>query len=397
MTLLRLAAACLALLLGACATTPSAPARRPLVMISIDGFRSDYIERGLTPTLSRMAAEGVHAERMRPSFPAMTYPNHYTLVTGLRPDHHGLVHNSMEDPRRPGVLFTLSDRRQVMDRFWWDEAEPIWVTAQKAGLKTVNVFWPGSEAAIHGVYPDRWKVFDQSVTADARVDLALSQIRSDHPAYAAIYFDDVDSAGHRFGRDAEETKQALGRVDAAVARLLAGLEAQGLGGKVDVIVASDHGMALAPNHIFLEDVAKGTARVISSGSTSMLEPVAGREAEAQALLVGRHDHMTCWSKAHVPPRFHYGSNPRVAGIVCLGDLGWYLTTHDAKPSKAQHGFDPNLEEMGALFVAWGPSFKTGETIDIMDNVDIYPLAMKLLGVPARPNDGDPDFPAKALR
>jgi predicted AlkP superfamily pyrophosphatase or phosphodiesterase len=271
------------------------------------------------------------------------------------------------------------------------------VTAQKAGLKTINVFWPGSETPIHGVSPDRWKVFDQKITAEQRVDQALDWIKADKPAYSAIYFDDADTAGHTFGPDSQEASQAIARLDAAVARLLAGLKAQGLEGKVDILIVADHGMLLAPNRVDLDQITKGSARIVAGGGTAMLEPVVGREAEANALLVGRHQHMTCWRKEHVPPRYHYGTNPRIAGIVCLGDSGWYLTTTGSLPSKGQHGFDPTLDQMGAVFVAWGPSFKTGATIDVLDNVDVYPLAMKLLGLPPQPNDGDPDFAAKALR
>ncbi len=393
----RLAVLAFALLLSACASLPAAAPRRPVIMISMDGFRADYLDKGLTPTLSRMAAEGVRAEKMRPSFPALTYPNHYALVTGLRPDHNGIVHNLMEDPRLPGVTFTLSDRAQVRNHVWWDEAEPIWVTAQKAGLRTINLFWPGSETPIHGVSPNRWLVFDQKVTAEQRVDQALEWIKTDKPAYSAIYFDDADSAGHTFGPDSEENRQAIARLDVAVARLLAGLKAQGLEGQVDILVVADHGMLLTPNRVDLDQLANGSARIVAGGGTAMLQPVAGREAEAYALLVGRHEHMTCWRKEHVPPRYHYGTNPRVAGIVCLGDPGWYLTTTGSRPSKAQHGFDPTLDAMGAVFVAWGPSFKSGATIDVLDNVDVYPLVMTLLGLPPRPNDGDPNLAAKALR
>jgi predicted AlkP superfamily pyrophosphatase or phosphodiesterase len=398
MILRRLAILSFALLIAACASTPGhGPVRRPLIMISMDGFRADYLGRGVTPTLSALAAGGVHAEGMRPSFPALTYPNHYTLVTGLRPDHHGLAHNNMEDARRPGVPFSLGDRTQVMDRFWWDEAEPIWVTAQKAGLKTVNVFWPGSEAPIHGVSPDRWKVFDQKMPADARVDLLLDWIKADHPAFSALYFDDVDTAGHTYGPPAPEVNTALTRVDTAVARLLAGLKAQGLEGKVDIIIVADHGMTLTPNAIYLDQIAEGTARIIATGSTAMLEPVPGREAEADAKLVGRHEHMSCWRKEHIPPRFHYGTNARVGSIVCLGDQGWYLTRTGSTVSKGNHGADPGLDDMSALFIAYGPAFKQGASIDAMDNVDVYQVAMKLLGLTPLPNDGDPNFPAKALR
>ena len=127
----KLAAAFLALTLGACAAVGppqlrgSAP---PLtVLISIDGFRADYLDRGVTPVLSALAAGGVRAD-MRPSFPSKTFPNHYALVTGLRPDRNGIVDNNMYDVAITPQKFTMS-AAVASDPRWWNEAEPIWVIA----------------------------------------------------------------------------------------------------------------------------------------------------------------------------------------------------------------------------------------------------------------------------
>jgi ectonucleotide pyrophosphatase/phosphodiesterase family protein 5 len=145
----------------------------PVILISIDGFRSDYLDRGITPNLSGLAKGGVRAA-MRPSFPSLTFPNHYTLVTGLRPDHHGIVNNTMTDPERPGITFKLSDHQQVTDQFWWDDGIPFWVDAEKAGIKTATMFWPGSEADIHDVRPSNWVKFDQDMTGENRVQQILA-------------------------------------------------------------------------------------------------------------------------------------------------------------------------------------------------------------------------------
>lgn len=398
---MRLFRACLALAgafwLAACATIPEAP-RRPLIMISMDGFRADYLDRGITPTLSRLAANGVRAKAMRPSFPALTYPNHYTLVTGLRPDRHGLVHNIMEDG---GLRFTLGDRTQVKNPFWW-QAEPLWVTAGRAGRKTASLFWPGDETAINGRQPDRWRTFDQGMPPEARVDLVLQWFAAARPDLTTLYFDDVDTAGHGGGPDSPRASAAVARLDAAVARLIAGLKAQGLDeDDYDLMVMADHGMVRADRLVFLDDAAKGTARVVAGGGTALIEPLPGQEAAAREALVRRHEHMTCWDKGAVPPRFHYGTHTRVPAIVCLGDTGWYLTTRNAAggraPSMGQHGFDPYAPEMAALFIAHGPAFKAGHVIDEMDNVDVYPLAMHLLGVAPQPHDGQWRHVAGALQ
>ena len=387
-----------ALALTACVSPTSRPviaARKPLILISIDGFRAEYVNRGVTPTLSRLATNGAHALVMRPSFPVLTYPNHYTLVTGLRPDHHGLVHNVIEDPAAPGIKFGLGDRGQVRDARWWDQAEPIWVTAQDAGLKANSLFWPGDEAAIHGVRPNRSMTFDQNMSANARVDLVLAWFAADHPDFTDLYFDDVDSAGHSNGPDSPELNQAIARVDAAITRLLAGLARQGLNeDQFNIIIVSDHGMVRADNLVMLDDEAKGTARVVTGGGTAMLEPLPGKEAAAKVALVGRHTHFTCWPKDQIPAQYHYGTNARVSPIVCLGDLGWYLTTHAAAdgktPTMGQHGFDPYALQMAALFVAHGPSVRAGLVLPVIDNVDVYPLVMRLLRLNPWPNDGDPN-------
>src|SRR5450830_2101935 len=133
-----------------------ASARTPVILVSMDGFRPDYLERGVTPNLNQVAASGVRAVAMLPSFPSITFPNHYTLVTGLRPDHHGIVGNTMDDPQIPDQHFSLGNHAAVVDRRWWDQAEPIWVTAEKHGVHAATMFWPGTESDIQGVRPTEW-------------------------------------------------------------------------------------------------------------------------------------------------------------------------------------------------------------------------------------------------
>jgi predicted AlkP superfamily pyrophosphatase or phosphodiesterase len=178
------------------------PARAPLILISIDGFRADYFDRGVTPTLAALAADGVRAQALKPAFPTLTFPNHYTLVTGLYPDHHGIVHNTMQDPVLGRI--SLKDNVAASDERWWAQGEPIWVTAQNQGLRAATMFWPGSEARIHGRRPDYWQPFDADLPFAQRVDTVLAWLElppDRRPAFVTLYFGQVDHAGHDHGPD----------------------------------------------------------------------------------------------------------------------------------------------------------------------------------------------------
>jgi predicted AlkP superfamily pyrophosphatase or phosphodiesterase len=382
------------LLLAARATTPAPAERPPVILISIDGARPDYLDRGVTPTLSALAGEGVRGS-LRPSFPVKTFPNHYTLVTGLRPDRHGVVENNMEDPAIPGVTFKMSNKAAVADRQWWDQGEPIWVAAERQGVKTATMFWPGSEAEIRGVRPTYWLPYQEAMPNDVRVDRLLAWLDlppERRPQFLTLYFHQVDEAGHRAGPDAPEVSAAMSEVDAAVGRLVAGLKARGR--SANLIVVSDHGMAPTPpdRRIFLEDLMPPDAgRALVMGTIMTLYPAPGREVEVERALLRPHPHMTCWRKDEIPPRLHYGRNPRVAPILCLPQMSWTITTRPwaatAKPELGSHGYEPRDPEMAALFVAHGPSFRRGARLPAFDNVDVYPLLARLLKVQPAPGDG----------
>jgi predicted AlkP superfamily pyrophosphatase or phosphodiesterase len=409
MILLRLvrglALSCATLVLTACAQLPAKSLGRgpaPLtVLISIDGFRADYLDRGITPNLSRLAGEGAHGA-IRPSFPSKTFPNHYTLVTGLRPDHHGIVDNNMRDPDIPGVAFSLSNKAAVADAGWWNDGTPIWVTAERAGIASATMFWPGSEAAIQGVRPSLWLPFDQSMPAQARVDQVLAWLDGPKPPkLVTLYFDEVDTAGHNDGPQSEGLAQAVQRTDAAIGRLTEGLRARGL--TANLVVVADHGMApVAPDRaLYLEDLLpKEAGRPQAMGAFMTYFPAPGREAEVEKALLARHPHMACWRKGEIPARYHFGTHRRIPPIFCLPQTGWEITTREfvaRKPLKGgNHGFDPYAPEMAAVFVGHGPAFRRGVTTPLTDNVDVYPVLAKLLGVTPEANDGGETLADAAL-
>lgn len=391
--------------LAGCAIRPSAPALPPptthaVLLISIDAFRADYIDRGLTPNLAEMARDGASAPYMLPSFPSLTFPNHYTLVTGLVPDRNGIVNNTMRDPALG--KFSLSNHAATSDGRWWTEAEPIWVTAQKHGLHTATMFWPGTEAAIHGVRPDHWIPFDDALTPRQRVDKLLSWIDEPgpRPMFDTLYFDDVDHAGHDFGPDSPQVNDALRRVDDALGYLTAQLRRRGLYESMNLVVVSDHGMANVPpgNIVFADQETDLNALdAVSFGVMATFNPKPGVDvSKAVARLLGPHEHMTCYRKEDLPARLDYGRNPRVPAYICLADTGWAIISHEALAkrttpmSRGEHGYDNLDPNMRALFVARGPAFAHGATIAPFPNVDVYPLLAHLLGFEPLPNDGNLD-------
>ncbi|MFL6587108.1 MAG: ectonucleotide pyrophosphatase/phosphodiesterase [Luteimonas sp.] len=387
------------------ASTSVADARPTLLLVSLDGLRPDYLGRGKTPHLDALARGGVQAW-MRPSYPSLTFPNHYTLVTGLRPDHHGLIHNSMVDASLGD--FRLSDREAVGNGAWYGDGEPLWVTAENAGLRTATLSWPGSEAPVHGVRPTRWYPFDDTRPLDTRVDMVLdwlSEPAATRPAFATLYFEHTDSAGHDYGPDSPQLHAALQAVDAALGRLVEGLRTRGLQDRVNLVVVSDHGMAEVPpgQAIAVEDmVTMEEARVTSTGQVIGIVPNAGFEAQVARKLLGAHAQYDCWRKGEMPPRWQFGTHPRVPPIVCQMHKGWDAIPRSAfarRPThtRGSHGYDPALPEMRAVFIANGPAFRSGVTLDGFDNVDLYPMLARLIGVTPAKNDGNAQTLAPALR
>ena len=359
-----------------------------VILVSIDGFSPDYLGKGQTPVLDGLVAGGAFGS-MRPSFPSVTFPNHYTLVTGLHPDHHGVVGNRFTDAQLGA--FTMASKESG----FWDQGEPIWVTAEKAGVRTGTMFWPGSEVEIHGVRPSQWAPFDQGMPGDARVDRLLSWLElpvDQRPKLETLYFDIVDTAGHRNGPDSAETRAAAASVDASMARLIEGLKARGLYDRTMLVVVSDHGMAAtSPDRVvWIDDIIDPAALKIGYGGAVLTaDPAPGREAEVQQKLVGRHPHMECWNKADVPARLVYGSNPRVAQIVCLVETGWLTATRDRPVTRAggAHGYDNQAPEMAAIFIAHGPGVVAGRRLTDMDSVDVQPFLARMLGIAAPAGDG----------
>jgi predicted AlkP superfamily pyrophosphatase or phosphodiesterase len=370
-------------------------------LISLDGFRWDFLERGATPTLLRLAQEGVRADRLIPSFPTKTFPNHYTIVTGLRPAEHGLVANNIFDPAT-GERFSLSDRSAVADGKWYG-GEPIWVTAERAGLRTAPLFWPGSEAEILGVRPTFHRPYDGSMSPQGRVDLMLEWLdlpADQRPAFMTLYFETVDSSAHRYGpAPSDELAQALGTVDRAVAHLVAGLEQRGLASSVDLVIVSDHGMSAtsADRLIFLDDYLDPvSANVVDWTPILGLWPSMENLEPVYHALKGAHPHLEVYRREEIPERYRFSGHERIPPILGISDDGWSVTTRshlEGCPTcfdGGTHGYDQRLDSMGGLLIARGPSFRRHTTIAPIENHHLYNVFCAVLGLRPALNSGDPD-------
>ena len=382
---------------AACASGAAAPpAGETTILVSIDGFRWEYLSRGLTPTLAALAATGVSAP-MRPAFPSVTWPNHFTLLTGLYPDRHGIVDNHFED-RTLGKVFDLLDPEGTRDPAWWTGGVPIWASAQAQGIPVASMFWlvlgtdaQGRPPARSVLYQPRARMQDEPAQVLDWLDLP----EPERPRLILLYFYDVDRVAHEFGVHSDELAAALRDVDAALGTLVEGLRTRRLFDATNLIVVSDHGMTEADREhvVALDDLVDlGAIRIVSTGAVATLEPRPGFERAVARALLGRHGHVRCWRRERMPRRFHYGTNPRIAPIVCLGDLGWEVTTRSGAAqwpgkSRADHGFDPDAPDMAALFVAHGPGFRAGVRGRKFPNVDIYPMVALLSGVKPEKNDG----------
>lgn len=371
-----------------------------VILISIDGMRADYLDRYKPPAISRIAAEGVRAKWMIPSFPTKTFPNHYTIATGLYPANHGIVENNVYDF---GTVFSMSKREEVRNPRWWG-GEPIWVTAQKQGQTAASYFWPGTEAPIMGTWASKYRKYNGKVPNYLRVDKVLGWLdapASERPTMITLYFSDVDDAGHEFGPDAEETKYALWEVDTSIERLTAGLRGRGVEDRVNVIIVSDHGMAKVDvrNATFLDDYFKLTdaEQILWTGEIVQIFPKRGKENSIYAKIKNL-PHAKCWRKADVPERLNYRQGKRVAPIVCSSEEGWAMTSReryedwmkdidDPSSPRGAHGYDNALDSMRATFIARGPAFKDGYLAEPFPNVDVYELMCKILGLKPAANDG----------
>ena len=367
-----------------------------VILVSLDGFRYDYAAKYGAKNLLAMAARGASAPNgMIPSYPSLTFPNHYTLVTGLYPEHHGIVANTFYDPGRKET-YSLSNPKATGDGTWYG-GTPLWVLAEQQGMRTATFFWPGSDADIQGTRPSYYLApYDDKFPDEKRVQQVLAWLQlppEKRPHFITLYDPEPDHSGHIYGPDAAETAEAVRRVDEMVGKLSEGIKASGL--PVDLIVLADHGMeTLQGSWIALDKWAE-----LSQFETSGPLIYAKSEEDAQKAyqsLLGASDTFKVYRRAQVPAYLHFNSNPREGDPVVVPTGPYPLVAHDPnsgggtrKPPLGGHGYDPRqMPSMKAIFFAAGPDIRKGVTVGSFENVDVYPLIAKILGLRTGPIDGN---------
>ncbi len=404
-SLLPVILSALALLAG-CATNPATPATPPLLLISMDGFRWDYcaLYPAETPHLRQLAAEGCSARALIPVYPSNTFPNHYSIVTGLYPAHHGIINNEMFDPVSQ-TYFHSNRPASAHENRWWG-GEPIWVTASKQGHPSASYFWVGSEAEIAGVRPTFWKPYDYTIPFEKRLDELAGWLRlpaDQRPAVITFYLEEANSVGHKFGPGSREMAAAVKLLDGRLGAIQARLKSEGR--TVNLVIVSDHGMTpISTDRVVMLDdyLDPAFVQVDFLGSAAGLRP---RDGNAQSVVraLSALPHAKAYLSSDLPAHFHVGGNARIPPVWVVPDEGWELEVRNhfkaVRPrySKGDHGFDPALDSMHGILIAAGPSFKNGVVIDPVENIHIYNLLCAALRLTPAPNDGDDRLARAFLR
>ena len=377
-------------------------------MISIDGFRWDYQDLYKTPALDRIAENGVRADALVPVFPTLTFPNHYSIATGLYPANHGLVGNSFpsKDRRR---FYSLRDRETVEDGSWY-RGEPIWVAAEKNGLVSAAFFFVGTEADVGGVNLSYWHSFDESISGKRRVDQVLDWLampEDKRPHVITLYFEHVDTATHRYGPGSKRSISSIKQVDAYLGRLLAGIDKLTIADDIYVVIVSDHGQTIVNSNaepFLINSVVNiDGITVVDHGSVAFLylpEPDPQRSDAIRTVINNAWEHGKAMLRHETPDNWHVVNDSRFANIIVQADPGYVVYSSRKRSwgaSIGDHGWAPEHKEMYGIFLASGPRLPKGRKIPAVNAVDVYPLMMEILEIPlTTPIDGDPDKLARLL-
>lgn len=395
-------------LLGHTASSFAEASEEPIViMIGVDGLRADTLERMHAPNLQLLADTGVRSN-MIPAMPTKTFVNFYSLATGLHPKHHGFISNYPYD-RELGRKFNR--QTDVSDPRWWG-GEPIWITAEKQGVKAATYFWVGSEVEIDGVRPSFWKPYQKNKDYAERVEEVLSWLtlpEEERPRLVTIYFSAVDTAVHDFGVNSAQEREAVAKVDKHIGDLVKGLKNLGLKHRSNIVVVADHGMVNLSDQkvINLDPWIDLSAFIVpdwSSNHSSVHAPFLNLYAETPLVEVAykklhkAHPNMRVLRRGDFPAHYHFDHPQREPDLMLLADTGWsiYASRDKSQPqtllklgrSIATHGYDNQDPLMQATFIASGPAFKKKLMARPFDNIEVYGLLACALEMKPANTDGN---------
>jgi predicted AlkP superfamily pyrophosphatase or phosphodiesterase len=366
-----------------------------VILVSLDGFRWDYLERGYSPNLNKISESGVRALSLRPQFPSMTFPNHYSIITGLLPENHGIIANHFINPFNDS-LFTL--KSPFVNRSEWYLGEAFWETARRNGLITASYFWPGSEMDLEYRRPNYYEKYHHQRPYEIRVEGVLNWLKlpdSVRPDFITLYFDETDSKAHRFGTDSYELNRGISRVDSMIAKLDSGLIALGIQNKVNLIIISDHGMTnMYPDRIInLNKILNNdsTLKIYNSSTMAFIFPKNHNKSEIYNLFKKNENGYRVYYKNDIPDRYNYKNHPFIGEIVLIAEPSWQFNSSENWDSTyiATHGYDNHYIDMQGIFIARGPAFKNNYKSGSLNNLDIYPLLCKIFNInPSGNIDGD---------
>ena len=385
---------------------PVEPLGPTVILISMDGFRYDYLDFVETPAIDALIESGVKATSLIPVFPSKTFPNHYTQVTGLYPEHHGLISNTMYDPE-DDTWFTISSSAVTESK--WYGGEPIWVSAELQGKIAASFFWVGSEAEIKGVRPTYWKPYDGSIPNNERVEQVLEWLdlpKAERPQFISLYMSDIDNAGHGNGPESDAVVAAVKALDAEIKRLTDGLANRKLTDQVDIIIISDHGMSQLSRDkvIFIDDfINLDDVTMVEWSPVSMIIPTEGKEDAIYQSLVDKNEHMRVYKKGELPEYLNFNNNRLIPPIICIADDGWSISSREFfnnRPTAytgGTHGYDFEETSMHGIFVAAGPHFQENIKGPSFQSIHLYELMCQILELTPAINDGDPAVTANYLK
>ncbi len=385
----------LLLILAALPLLHAQPAEKPyVVLVSLDGFRFDYADRYKTKNIQAVRDEGAGAESMIPSFPSVTFPNHISIVTGLYPEHHGIIGNSFFDPAR-NASYNIRDSSKEGD--WMDSrATPLWMLAEQQHTIAASMFWPMADSDIRGERPTYWKLYDGSFPDEKRVQQVIDWLKlpaEKRPHFITLYFSDVDSAGHRYGPEAIETAEAAKVVDSMIGKLREGLDALHL--PVNLIIVSDHGMQdVTYEPVNLAGEFGTDVRVGLEGPVAFFYCKDAETIEKAYAKLKKNSKLDVYRRAETPAWWHFNENPRSGDLVAIVKNASVFTNQDGprggprNPPRGEHGYDPRaFKTMHAIFYAIGPNIRPKTRIGAFENVNVYPFIARILGLTTGKIDG----------